>query len=389
MGKNKVDYILAGSVTMLFLIGLIMVFSASSIMADSRYGSLTYFFSKQIVWGFVALLVMIAFSKINYRKLKQHKIPLLLIVLAIVLLAGLPLFGTTIKGATRWYHLGFFNFQPSEFAKPALIIYFAYFLSSRQERIRDFKTGLMPLLVVLSLVLALILIQPDLSTTLMTVLVTGSMLLLSRARLKHILAMVLPVVPLAIYVMSANSYQTKRISDWLAAWDNPFHAGYQIKQSLIGLGRGGWFGSGLGQSKQKFFFLPDSHTDFIFSIIGEEFGYIGASLILILFLIIFFRGLRLAVKAPDLFGRYLAIGITLNIVLFAFINAAVVSMLLPATGLPMPFISYGGSNLLFLGISVGILLNISRQPSISGVTEPWMRFRENPNPMLDRVLISE
>ena len=389
MGKNKVDYLLAGSVTALFLIGLIMVFSASSIMADSNFGSLTYFFRKQIIWGVVALMVMIAFSKINYRKLKQNKFPLILIVTAVLLLAGLPFFGTTIKGAARWYHLGFFNFQPSEFAKLALIVYFAYFLSTRQERIRDLKKGLLPLLVVLSVVLFLIVIQPDLSTTLMTMLVTGSMLLLSRVRLRHILAITMPVVPMAIYVMSANSYQTKRIKDWMAAWDNPFNAAYQIKQSLIGLGRGGWFGHGLGQSKQKFFFLPDSHTDFIFSIIGEEFGYIGASLILILFLIIFFRGLRLAVKAPDLFGRYLAIGITLNIVLFAFINAAVVSMLLPATGLPMPFISYGGSNLLFLGISVGILLNISRQPSVSGAEQPWTRFRENPNSMLDRVLISE
>jgi len=358
-------------------------------MANSNFGSLTYFFRKQILWGFLALLVMIIFSKINYRKLKQHRFPLLLVVSAILLLAGLPIFGTTIKGATRWYHLGFFNFQPSEFAKLALIIYFAHFLSTRQDKIRNFKNGLLPLLIVLMLTLVLVLIQPDLSTTLMTVLITGAMLLLSRARLRHILGMLLPVFPFVIYIMTTNNYQTKRISDWLVAWDNPLKAGYQIKQSLIGLGRGGWFGHGLGQSKQKFFFLPDSHTDFIFSVIGEEFGYIGTTLILILFLVIFFRGLRLATKAPDLFGRYLAVGITLNIVLFAFINAAVVSMLLPATGLPMPFISYGGSNLLFLGMSVGILLNISRQPSISGSGEHWMQFRDNPNPMLNRVLISD
>ncbi|HID39363.1 MAG TPA: putative lipid II flippase FtsW [Calditrichaeota bacterium] len=389
MGKNKVDYYLAGSVTVLFLIGLIMVFSASSIMANSNFGSLTYFFRKQILWGFLALVVMIIFSKINYRKLKKNKFPLILIVVAILMLAGLPIFGTTVKGATRWYHLGFFNFQPSELAKLALIIYFAFFLSTRQDRIRDFKTGLAPLLAILLITLILILIQPDLSTTLMMVLITGAMLLLSRARLRHIMGMLLPVFPFIIYVMTTNNYQTKRISDWLAAWDNPLKAAYQIKQSLIGLGRGGWFGHGLGDSKQKFFFLPDSHTDFIFSIIGEEFGYIGTTIILFLFLVVFFRGLRLASKAPDLFGRYLAIGITLNIVLFAFINAAVVSMLLPATGLPMPFISYGGSNLLFLGMSVGILLNISRQPSVTGSNEHWMQFRDNPNPMLNRVLIND
>jgi cell division protein FtsW len=164
---------------------------------------------------------------------------------------------------------------------------------------------------------------------------------------------------------------------------------YQIKQSLIGLGRGGIFGQGLGQSKQKFFFLPDSHTDFVFSILGEEFGFIGTSLVLILFLIIFYRGIRLAFRAPDAFGKFLAVGITVNVVLIAFVNASVVSMLLPATGLPMPFLSYGGSNLLFLGVSIGILLNISRQTEGRSSATNWTEFSQKREQLFQTVITAE
>lgn len=389
MKQGKVDIILTACVTLLLMSGLIMVFSASSMVANSTFGSLTYFFRKQILWGSIAFGLMIVFSRINYKKLKSAKVPVILILLTIALLAGLFVAGTTIKGATRWYHLGIMNFQPSEMSKLALILYLAYFLSTRGEKLKDFKTGFLPLVLVLMTILTLIMLQPDLSTSLMIAVVSGSMIFLSRARLRHIFGLMLPLIPLALFVMSTKKYQIVRITEWLQAWNNPLNAGYQIRQSLIGLGRGGWFGQGLGEGKQKFFFLPDSHTDFIFSIIGEEFGFFGTTLILLIFMVILFRGLKIATKASDSFGKFLAIGITLNIVLFAFINAGVVSMLLPATGLPMPFISYGGSNLLFIGISVGILLNISRHAGrISGATDNWREIQERKSQLLKTVISS-
>jgi len=240
------------------------------------------------------------------------------------------------------------------------------------------------LLLVLATVMAFVMIQPDLSTSLMLSMLAGSMLLISPVKLKHLGGLLLSLVPVVMIVLSRSGYQMRRVTEWLAGLHNPLNAGYQIKQSLIGLGQGGWFGQGLAQSKQKFFFLPDSHTDFIFSILGEEVGFLGATIVLVLFLFILYRGLHIARKVSDPFGKFLAIGITLEVVLYAFINAGVVSMLFPATGLPMPFISYGGSHLLFLGISIGILLNISRHAQ--SVKTNWNSF-ENKREQLYKTIL--
>jgi cell division protein FtsW len=188
----------------------------------------------------------------------------------------------------------------------------------------------------------------------------------------HLVAIALPFFPVVILIMRMKSYQWQRVSSWWVGIWNPLDAAYQVKQSMIGLGRGGISGVGIGESKQKFFFLPDSHTDFIFSIIGEEFGFIGATLVLMLFMVILFRGMRLAKLTRDPFGQLLAAGITINIVLYALINTAVVTNMVPATGLPMPFISYGGSHMIFLGVSVGILLNISRHAG----SQSWEDFQQ-------------
>ena len=374
--NGKIDFYLAGTIVILLLIGMIIVFSASSMMAQSNYGSMVYFFWKQIIWAILAIFTMGIFYRIDYRILKKNKRPLFGILITIALLAGLYALGSKINGARRWYSLGFMNFQPSEFAKLTLIIYMAYFLASRGEKLREFKTGLLPLVTILISIIALVIFQPDMSTAMILAAVSGVMLFLSRAKLRHIVLLLLPVVPLIIFVLQTKKYQLVRISSWLSAWNDPMQNAYQVKQSLIGLGRGGFFGQGLGYSKQKFFFLPDSHTDFVFSILGEEFGFIGTTIILVLFLVIFYRGMRLAFRAPDAFGKFLAVGITINIVLVAFINASVVSMLLPATGIPMPFLSYGGSNLLFLGVGVGILLNISRQTEERRMSSNWSEFSQ-------------
>ena len=371
MKNGKVDLPLTISVTFLLMVGMVMVFSASSMMANNKFGSMTYFFQKQMMWSAISLILMIVFSRIDYKTFKKHKLPILGIAVSIVLLAGLFMFGIKVNGARRWYDLGLMNFQPSELAKLALILHFAYYLSSTKKNIRDLKKGLLPLMAILAVIVALVMAQPDLSTSLMLVMICGFLLLVSRVKILHLASFSLALVPVMIIILKRGGYQLGRIREWIAGLENPLNAGYQIKQSLIGLGRGGLFGQDLGQSKQKFFFLPDSHTDFIFSIIGEEFGFIGTTIVLLVFMFILFRGLHIARRVSDSFGKFLSIGITLYIVLYALVNAAVVSMVVPATGLPMPFISYGGSHLLFLGIAVGILLNISRntQPITANYTD--------------------
>jgi cell division protein FtsW len=293
-----------------------------------------------------------------------------------------------VNGARRWYHLGLMNFQPSELARIALIIYFAQALSSAKKDLTKFKKGILPLFAILSIVLVLIMLQPDLSTALMIALTTLAMLFVSNVKLRHLAFLISAAVPLVVYKLF-NSYQINRVIDWVNSWNNPLSANYQVKQSLIGLGRGGYWGEGLAQGKQKFLFLPDSHTDFIFAIIGEEFGFIGTSLILLIFMVILFRGLKIVRHTSDAFGKFLTLGITINIVLYAFINAGVVSMLLPATGLPMPFISYGGSNLLFLGISMGILLSISRNITAHEQSANWSDFKSRREQLYNRVVTVE
>lgn len=386
--RGKVDYVIAAAATALLLIGLIMVFSASSMVANNNFGSLTYFFRKQIIWGIIAFIMMLLFSRLNYQRLKDKHKPGIFVIISIVLLIGLFFFGTRINGATRWYHLWFMNFQPSELAKIVLIIYFAHLLSNPKKNLNNFKEALLPALIMLISVLLLIMMQPDLSTALMIGLICFSILFVSQVKPIHITALGLPLIPATIYLM-VNGYQFDRIINWIEGLKNPLAANYQVRQSLIGLGRGGYFGQGLGQGKQKFLFLPDSHTDFIFSIIGEEFGFIGTTLILVLFLVILFRGLYVIHKTPDNFGKFLALGFILNIVFYALINAAVVSRFLPATGLPMPFISYGGSNLLFLGISIGILLSISRKSSPMDMSANWNEIRNKREQLFSRAITIE
>ncbi|NOX88557.1 MAG: putative lipid II flippase FtsW [Calditrichaeota bacterium] len=388
MKRRSVDIPLAVAVTLLLMGGMVMVFSASSMIATFRFGSLTYFFQKQIIWGAISLFFMVLVSKIDYRFLKSGYWTLFLVLASILLLAGLFVLGRKVNGAIRWYNLGFMRFQPSEFAKLSLIIYASYYLATRERKLNDFKKGLLPIGIILGLCLVLIIAQPDLSSAMMILMIVGLMIFISPVPLKHLIAIVAGMIPVVIFFVSRSPYQWGRVKSWWIALYDPGQAAYQLKQSLIGIGRGGIWGQGLGQSKQKFLFLPDSHTDFIFSILGEEFGYIGVTVILVLFLIIFYRGMRIAARSQDRFGRYLAIGVTLNITLYAFINAGVVSALFPTTGLPMPFFSYGGSNLLFLSIAVGLLLNISRHAS-GDIAEQWANRKEKQQELSRIILTAE
>jgi cell division protein FtsW len=360
MPKSKNDILLVIAVTLLLITGIIMVFSASALMAHERYGSLLYYSRKQILWGFVCILAIFIFSRINLKFLTLRGVPFTLVLIHIILLIGLFFWGDKVNGARRWYNLGIGSFQPSELVKLALIIYFADIFSRKADLLHDWKKGLMPHLVLLSLVLIPILLEPDLGTVIMITLIVSTMVLLSNVRMKHILAGIFLTLPVLMVKVRSSSFQLDRLTSWLANISNPLGSGYQIKQSLIGLGSGGLIGNGIGTSKQKFYFLPESHTDFVYAIVGEETGFIGTTMVLLLFLLILWRGISIAKQANNPFLQYTAIGLTMSLVLYALINAAVVTMLIPTTGVPMPFLSYGGSSLLSAGIAVGILINISR-----------------------------
>jgi cell division protein FtsW len=385
MTRKHNDIVLVATVTILLTIGLILVFSASVIVAEERHGSLIYFIQKQVVWGFLCILSIFIFSRFKFQTFARAYVPMFGVVFSVLLLLGLFFFGDRVNGAIRWYNLGIGSFQPSEAAKLALIIYFADIFSRKGRQLRDWKKGLLPHVLVYILMIVLIFLQPDLSSALMITMVIGSMALMSEIRLKHILAGIFMVLPALFLKMYNNGYQLERVITWIKNINNPLGSGYQIKQSLIGLGSGGFSGSGLGASKQKYLFLPDSHTDFIYSILGEEFGFIGTTLVLILFMVLLWRGISIAKRLDNTFGQFLAVGLTMNIVLYGLINIAVVTMVFPATGLPMPFLSYGGTSLLFAGISIGILLNLSKNSGeLSYMTEKDGRQQLHKQLMISR-----
>jgi len=388
INKPKNDIFLIAAVTILLTTGLIMVFSASAVMAHEKHGSVLYFSQKQIFWGFLCVFSIFIFSRLKINFTMRKGIPLYIVLTSAALLIGLFIWGDLVNGARRWYDLGIASFQPSEFAKFALIIYFADILTRKGKLLHDWKKGLLPHLIILILILIPIYLQPDLGTVIMISLVISVMVFLSEVRFKHIIAGAMFLLPAIILKFKGSSYQLDRVLSWYNNISNPLGSGYQIKQSLIGLGNGGIFGTGIGTSKQKFFFLPDSHTDFVFAILGEELGFIGTTVVLILFLVILWRGVSIARRANNSFAQFLAIGLTMNLVLYALINAAVATMLIPTTGLPMPFLSYGGSSLLFAGISIGILLNIAKTGNTSVINKRHQETGKNNKDLYSTLIMS-
>jgi cell division protein FtsW len=386
LAKSKNDIILVAAVTVLLTLGLIIVFSASAVVAHEQYGSVLYYLRKQIFWGFLSIFSIFLFSRIKLELFSTRFVAIIGVILSFLFLIGLFPFGSVVNGAKRWYNIGFASFQPSETAKLALIIYFAYIFSQKGSQLSDWKKGLLPQTLVFGLILIPIFFQPDLGTVIMISLIIGTMALLSNIRLKHVFAGLLFMAPALLLKIKSSGYQIDRLRDWYNNLNNPLGSGYQIKQSLIGFGNGGLFGSGIGTSKQKFFFLPDSHTDFVFAIVGEELGFIGTTVILLLFIAILWRGISIARRAGSPFEQFLAVGLTMNLVLYGMMNAAVATMLIPTTGMPMPFLSYGGSSLLVVGISVGLLINMSRRINASTLNGRVSQFR-NSRKELHRSLI--
>ncbi|MFT8361741.1 MAG: stage V sporulation protein E [Sporolactobacillus sp.] len=358
--RSMPDRILLVTTLLLLIIGLIMVYSASVVSASNKFGDSLYFLKRQALFAAVGVALMLAVMKVDYHKWRNYARLGIAICFLLLLLVLIPGVGLARGGARSWLGIGAFSIQPSEFMKFALIIYLAKHLTEHQNQLYRLTKGLMASLVPVLAAFALIMLQPDLGTGMVLVLTCLTMLYVAGARVKHFAMMALVgLTGLAALIISAP-YRVKRLTSFIDPWQDPNGSGFQIIQSLLAIGPGGLFGFGLGQSRQKYQFLPEAQNDFIFSIISEELGLIGASLVLLLFCVLLWRGILIAIKAPDLFGSLLAIGITAMIAIQVMINIAVVTGLIPVTGITLPFLSYGGSSLTLILVSVGILLNISK-----------------------------
>jgi len=344
----------------LICIGIVMIYSASSIYALERYKDSLFFLKRHL--SFLAIGIFLAFwvMGIDYKSLKRWARPLIMLSTLLLILVLIPGIGREVAGARRWFRFKFISFQPSELANLTIIIYIADFINRKGDTIRTFLKGFLPPMFILGVVSLLILMQPDLGTTLALGIVVFIMLFVAGIRPAYLLSIILLSLPVLYMLIFSVPYRRMRILAFLNPWLDPKGSGFQIIQSQIALGSGGIFGQGLGHSKQKLFYLPAAHTDFIFSIIGEELGLLGTVSIIILFIIFIQHGLKIVKNAPDKFGYFLSLGLILMICLKAVINIGVSCGLLPTKGLPLPFISYGGSSFIFDIISVGILINIAR-----------------------------
>lgn len=344
----------------LISIGIVMIYSASSIYATERYNDSFFFLKRHISFLLIGISLAFLAMSIDYRKLRKWSKSLLIFSLFLLVLVLIPGIGREVFGAQRWFRFKFISFQPSELANIVIVIYIADFISRRGNVIKDFLRGFLPPILVLGMSIVLILMQPDLGTAVALGMVVFIMLFVAGIRLSYLLSVVLASLPVLYILIFSVPYRRMRIAAFLNPWLDPKGSGFQIIQSQIALGSGGIFGIGLGQSKQKLFYLPAAHTDFIFSIIGEELGLIGTIGIIILFLIFIQQGFKVIKNAADKFGYFLSLGLVLMISLKVIINIGVSCGILPTKGLPLPFISYGGSSFIFDMFSVGLLMNIAR-----------------------------
>jgi len=349
------------TVTMLLVFaGLVMVFSASAVVAKDRYGSGYYFLLRQMIWAGGGIAAMVVAMKVDYRRFKHPAVVFSALGFTTFLLI-LVFFLDRSHHTHRWIHWGGFSLQPSELAKPALILFLAFFLESRTKLMDDWRNTLLPAVLPTLVFLGLIVMQPDLGTAIACAAITACILFTAGLQLRY-LAYGFAASLLPLYLLISHvAYRRERILAFLNPYSDPQGAGFHIIQSLIAVSTGGITGVGLMEGKQKLFYLPEPHTDFIFSVIGEELGLVGTVIVVTLFAIFLWRGVRTALRTQDMFGRFLAVGITSMIVVQAFINISVVLGLMPTKGIPLPFISYGGSSLFITLACVGVLLNVSKQ----------------------------
>ncbi len=364
MDEKRPDYFLILNIFALILIGIIMVFSASPTMG-LKAGDPYLYFKRHI---FYVVLGIIAFNfalRTNFEKLKKNAPIILIISLLLLLLPFVPGFGLRISGAKRWIHIASFSFQPSEFTKLALIIFLSTTLPKIKKILPYFFVGVLPILGLFGFIFAVLLKQPDLGTALVVSSITFSLLFIAGMQIKHLLGLLICGI-LGVGVLSFTStYRLRRIMAFIDPWKDPLNVGFHIIQSLLAVGSGGLFGLGLGNSRQKLFYLPQQYTDFIFAILCEEMGYIGGAVVIFLFAIFVIRSLRLAKFIQDDFSRLMVVGITTWVGMQAFMNMAVVTSLIPTTGIPLPFISYGGTSFVITLYACGLLIKASRHGRLS------------------------
>jgi len=335
-----------------------MVYSASSALAFKKFGTEYYFLKKQLLFALLGIVALIICSRFPYRFFRSLTYPLLilaLIFLAAILITGL---GYSAGGAKRWLRLGSFSFQPSEFARFALVIYLAHSMNKKKDVLKDFYVGFLPHIMILCMFTVLIIFQPDFGSVIILGVLTWVMLFVGGVRILHLITSLVLIIPIAYFFMVSADYRLKRIMSFLNPWQYSANDGYQIVHSLMAFGTGGIWGTGIGKGYQKLFYLPEPHTDFIFSVIGEELGLWGVLIILGLYILIFWRGIFIARNCKDSFGSFVAIGLTTAIGLQVCVNMGVALGLLPTKGLTLPFLSYGGTSLLLNMASIGILMNI-------------------------------
>ncbi|MGI5862017.1 MAG: putative lipid II flippase FtsW [Myxococcales bacterium] len=366
----RIDVVLLAAVFGLCALGVVMVYSSSAVSAAARLGDGAYFLKRQLVAAAFGLGALLAVLKLGYRRLAFLAYPALLVSIVLLVAVLLPGIGSTAGGARRWIRLPGFSLQPGELAKLGLVLYLAYSLAKKREKVKVFSIGFLPHCVITGLLALLVLGQPDFGSAVSLAVILFVLLFAAGTKLSYLVGSLLAALPFAYHLVASSPYRMKRIMAFLDPWTHRHDIGYQVAESLMSIGSGGLFGLGLGDGRQKLFFLPEAHTDFIFSIIGEELGLIGVVGVIALYAVVVWRGIRAALNATEAFGTYLALGITVLIGFQAVVNMAVAMGMLPTKGLTLPFVSYGGTSLVVSLAAAGVLLSISQ--SRGGFLRPQM-----------------
>lgn len=362
--KKPFDFSFFLIVLGLLAFGLVMVFSASSEAARVTYDDAFYFIKRQMLWAVISIIAMLITSKIHYKKLAKYAGPIMIIT--IILLVLVLIIGSDVNGGKRWLDFKIMSFQPSEAAKIALILFFGNALSKNKDALKHFTSGLLPYLFMIGVIAALLMLEPHMSGTVVIVLIGVVMLYVAGAKTSHLTMVIAPAIVGAIGLIFTSEYRMQRVTSFMDPFKDKLGDGWQSIQSLYAIGSGGLFGLGLGRSRQKFLYIPEPHNDFIFAILCEELGLIGALVAILLFVLLIYKGITIALNAPDTFSCLVATGITTLVAVEVIINIAVVTSSMPVTGMPLPFFSYGGTALLMHMIAMGIMLNISRYADKKG-----------------------
>jgi cell division protein FtsW len=354
------DPLMLGAVALLCVIGLVMVFSASSVAASAEFRDTAHYVKRQLIYLIVGLVLAYAAFRIDYRKLRGIATPLVGITFFLLVITLVPHLGYSAGGARRWIGFHAISFQPSELAKLAFVIFASAKLAQLGEGVGSLSKGVFPVMIVAAVLAGPILLEPDMGTASLIIFTAFALLFTAGARIEHLIMCALAMLPLAVIAVGSSAYKRARVFAFIDPWKDAQNTGFHIVQSLLALGSGGIMGLGLGQSRQKYFYLPEAHTDFIFAVLGEELGLIGCIAVIALFVLFAFRAVMLALKAPDRFGMLLAMGCTFLIVIQAFINIGVVTSSWPVTGVPLPFISFGGTSLIISLVAVALIANVGR-----------------------------